>query len=421
MPEYQDVEENDAIRLGKLGESLSLRQTMSQARKLLLFAIVLGSVVDARNIRRFSLRRNLSGLEHTTAHGINPLLHPVSPAGGVLRKRDLEVGFQNIRKTQANVCQCRLVHKKKYKDKCQFIRDNCADEEVGIFDYLQLYYCKLPNSPLLAISILGGWLAMLFMTIGIAASDFFCPNLATISKIMGMSESVAGVTFLALGNGSPDVFSTFAAMKIDSASLAIGELVGAASFITAVVAGSMAIVKPFKVSRRSFIRDISFFIAAIVFGVIFLTDGRIGLLEGIVMICFYVFYVLFVIGSQWYYRMRRRRRQAEHTARMHYADTDGERPILDDDEDRGGEEDGLLGDGDFNALENGQTDDFDDDDEELQEQQRYSEVTRNLSKQIPGRPRMERQYTGAIRPSLATAMEVGFPFFSNQIQILILP
>lgn len=46
-----------------------------------------------------------------------------------------------------------------------------------------------------------------------------------------------GVTFLALGNGSPDLFSTFSAMHSNLGSLALGELIGAASFIVSVVAG----------------------------------------------------------------------------------------------------------------------------------------------------------------------------------------
>ena len=73
-----------------------------------------------------------------------------------------------------------------------------------------------------------------------------------------MSESLTGVTFLAFGNGSPDVFSTFAAMGSNSGSLAVGELIGAACFITAVVAGSMALARPFKVARRSFVRDVGY-------------------------------------------------------------------------------------------------------------------------------------------------------------------
>jgi sodium/potassium/calcium exchanger 6 len=45
-----------------------------------------------------------------------------------------------------------------------------------------------------------------------------------------LSETTAGVTFLAFGNGSPDVFSTFSAMNQGTFSLAIGELLGAATF-----------------------------------------------------------------------------------------------------------------------------------------------------------------------------------------------
>jgi hypothetical protein len=41
--------------------------------------------------------------------------------------------------------------------------------------------------------------AFLFATIGITASDFFCPNLATVADRLGMAESTAGVTFLAFG------------------------------------------------------------------------------------------------------------------------------------------------------------------------------------------------------------------------------
>lgn len=73
-------------------------------------------------------------------------------------------------------------------------------------------------------------LAFLFSFIGISASDFFCPNLATIAAYLGLNESTAGVTFLAFGNGSPDVFSTFAAIRGGTFSLAIGELIGAATF-----------------------------------------------------------------------------------------------------------------------------------------------------------------------------------------------
>ncbi|KAK8186001.1 Sodium/calcium exchanger protein-domain-containing protein [Phyllosticta citribraziliensis] len=218
--------------------------------------------------------------------------------------------------------ECRLVNNA--VDKCAFVRQHCPDEEAGIVSYLQLYYCRLPHAKPVAFAIIVLWLALLFSTIGIAASDFFCVNLSTISSLLGMSESMAGVTFLAFGNGSPDVFSTFAAMNTNSGTLAIGELIGAASFITAVVAGSMALARPFKVDKRTFVRDVGFFIVAASFSMVFLIDGKLSLWECIAMVVFYIFYVVFVLWWHWWFGRRQRKRLVEATARGHFVSPGGE-------------------------------------------------------------------------------------------------
>lgn len=135
---------------------------------------------------------------------------------------------------------------------------------------------------------------------------------------------MAGVTLLALGNGSPDVFSTFAAMNTHSGSLAIGELIGAAGFITAVVAGSMAIVRPFKVAQKSFVRDVGFFIIATSFSMVFLADGHLRLWESAVMVGFYIFYVITVVVWHWNIARKSYRREREVAARgnFHVSGTD---------------------------------------------------------------------------------------------------
>ena len=204
----------------------------------------------------------------------------------------------------ADVLVCEDVRKS--VDKCQFVLDYCKEDGLQFVDYLRFYYCS--SSPALAaffIVIMVLWLGLLFMTIGIAASDYLCPNLNTISKMLGLSESLAGVTFLALGNGSPDVFSTYAAMRIGSGSLAVGELIGAASFITAVVTGSMAIVRPFKVARQSFLRDIIFFTVAVSFSMYFVSDGVLKIWECATMLAIYVIYVIFVMVWHWYNSRKR--------------------------------------------------------------------------------------------------------------------
>lgn len=233
-----------------------------------------------------------------------------------------------------------------------------------------------------------------------------------------MSESMAGVTFLAFGNGSPDVFSTFAAMKTNSGSLAVGELIGAAGFITAVVAGSMALVRPFKVARKSFVRDVGFFIFAASFSMVFLADGHLHLWECAVMVAFYVFYVATVVFWHWYLRRRSRRRLLEDAARGNFytpgVDEAEDEPYQDeDDEDaaaRGSRATTrTVSANDFANLERGESPMLRPMDEEAdaddQTRDRYlAEISSNMrvSRRKPG----ERRNTiNPIRPSLVGALE----------------
>ena len=317
-----------------------------------------------------------------------------------------------VKSIDCEPAQCRLVHS--VQDKCAFVRANCPDEEAGLFSYLQLYYCRMPHVKPIAFIILVLWLGLLFSTIGIAASDFLCINLCTIASLLGMSESLTGVTFLAFGNGSPDVFSTFAAMSTNSGSLAVGELIGAAGFITAVVAGSMALVRPFKVARRSFVRDVGCFVVAASFSMVFLANGKLEIWECAIMVGFYLFYVLFVVSWHWYLGKRRQKREQEATARTHFHIPEHQELEVDqddeDDEVPVSRNDSLaVASEDLGALELGATpawkalDDEDDEDEDARN--RYlAEVRGNM--RVSRRIRGERRNTMTpIRPSLVGALE----------------
>ncbi|SCV74202.1 BQ2448_6634 [Microbotryum intermedium] len=164
------------------------------------------------------------------------------------------------------------------------------------------------------------WLIFLFAFVGITASDFFCPNLSTIASRLGLNESVAGVTLLAFSNGSPDVFSTFAALSRGSGSLAIGELIGAASFIVSVVAGTMCLIKPFRVSRHTFLRDVGFFSIAITLTLLILYDSHIHLWEATTMVLLYIIYVIIVAVGSWWMARKERKDALLRAAREEYAD-----------------------------------------------------------------------------------------------------
>ena len=193
--------------------------------------------------------------------------------------------------------------------------------------YLEDYFCSdVAARPFLFIGY-ALWLVFLFSTLGISASDFFCPNLGTIAHLLGLDENVAGVTFLAFGNGSPDMFATFSAMRSNSGGLAIGELLGAAAFITSCVVGSMCIIKPFKVVRAQFLRDVGFFTVAVTLLLVVLWDSKLEAWEAAAMIVLYAVYVTTVVVGSWWRKRQEKRRKYEALVRSEYAE---EEPYHDD-------------------------------------------------------------------------------------------
>jgi sodium/potassium/calcium exchanger 6 len=141
-----------------------------------------------------------------------------------------------------------------------------------------------------------------------------------MSNLLGLDENLAGVTLLAFGNGSPDVFSTFSAMRANSGSLAIGELLGASSFIVSCVVGSMCIIKPFQVHRGPFLRDVGFFTLAVGLVLVTLWDSKIDRWEAGTLVCLYLVYVLLVIVQTWWEKRRERIRSKELQNRSEYAE-----------------------------------------------------------------------------------------------------
>lgn len=295
-------------------------------------------------------------------------------------------------------------------DQCAYIGKHCPDEDAGFYTYLSWYYCTFRNVKPLAFLFLVSWLALLFSTIGIAASDFFCINLSTIASILGMSESLAGVTFLAFGNGSPDVFSTFAAFSTDSSSLAIGELFGAACFIAAVVAGSMGVVRPFKVAKKAYMRDIIFFIIAAVFSLACMWDGKLQLWECLTMVGYYILYVITVVLWHWWFTRRRRQQDRLAAARGQYIIhvTDEDREEYHDEPEEEGASRATISRGasseNFSILESGGPHEQDSEDEDEERDRVMANFQSNMHLNRPP-ARARRNTLTPIRPSLVGALE----------------
>ena len=80
---------------------------------------------------------------------------------------------------------CSYVHFVNESSRCEFVTSNeDCNSDSGFLPYMTFVYCDLGSLPAVAITILGLWLLVLFVTLGISADDFFCPNLAKIAKTL---------------------------------------------------------------------------------------------------------------------------------------------------------------------------------------------------------------------------------------------
>uniref|UniRef100_A0A914ZFY0 Sodium/calcium exchanger membrane region domain-containing protein n=1 Tax=Panagrolaimus superbus TaxID=310955 RepID=A0A914ZFY0_9BILA len=111
------------------------------------------------------------------------------------------------------------------------------------------------------------------------ADDFFCLSISTIVDHLKISQSLAGITLMAFGNGAPDIFSTIASVlntKRPKAGLAIGDLLGGGAFVTTIVFSTVIITKPFKAAKWATLRDLSFYLIGIAWmAFIMMYDSRL--------------------------------------------------------------------------------------------------------------------------------------------------
>jgi sodium/potassium/calcium exchanger 6 len=97
----------------------------------------------------------------------------------------------------------------------------------------------------------------------------------------------------------------------------------------------MCIIKPFKVSRGPFLRDVGFFGVAVTLLLGILWDGLIHPWEAGLLVALYLFYVAIVVFGSWWERKQALKRQTEGIIRSEYQNDETpifEEPYRDDGE-----------------------------------------------------------------------------------------
>ncbi|XP_058066257.1 putative sodium/calcium exchanger 7 [Anopheles bellator] len=194
---------------------------------------------------------------------------------------------------------CAYLHKLDVTEQCAFVEsaEACAESRF-YFNYIRFLYCTIGSDHYFLFA-LGFIFLMLvcvyyFVILGTTADQFFCPTLATIAKSLNISESLAGVTILAFGNGSPDLFTAVANPDADT-ELMFSELFGSAAFVIGVIGGTVLLIQPFDFAPLAISRDLAFFIGSVLWITYKANDERFTLLDSGVLIGIYVVFLVLVV------------------------------------------------------------------------------------------------------------------------------
>lgn len=125
--------------------------------------------------------------------------------------------------------------------------------------------------------------------------------LEIIVKKFGLSEDVAGATFLAMASSAPELFHSIVATFVLPSPSGVGNIVGSALFNLLCIIGVLPLVSatgPLSIWWYPTMRDASFYALAIVEIYVVILDGRVVWWEALIMVLSYGLYVLYFVMNE---------------------------------------------------------------------------------------------------------------------------
>lgn len=163
------------------------------------------------------------------------------------------------------------------------------------------------------------------------AERYLVPSLKQIIKLFNISAPVAGVTFLALANGAPDITSIIVSVFSGSSDFGLGEPLSSGTLVTSIVFAFCALLAPSNIQLDiSFIRDLGTYLIGVIFvGISVLSSGSVSTWQSVVCLLIYIVYIVLVVGGRYLYvffrwvrkkvisrNEKKRRKQEEERAKL---------------------------------------------------------------------------------------------------------
>lgn len=141
--------------------------------------------------------------------------------------------------------------------------------------------------------------SIVYMAIGLTAiicgGNFVVDNASIIAKSLGLSETLIGLTIVAVGTSLPELVTSITAARKHESGIALGNAVGSNIFNILFILGASSALTPINVAPELFIDTIILIIVSILIFLFAFTKKITNRLEGVVCVLLYIAYTAYII------------------------------------------------------------------------------------------------------------------------------
>lgn len=129
----------------------------------------------------------------------------------------------------------------------------------------------------------------------IRGADFFVDGNVGIAKALKIPSVIIGLTVVALGTSSPELFVSVSAAIQGSSAIAVSNVLGSNVFNILMVVGISALIAPGVPDEDILKRDMPVLLVCSLIIPVFMYNGVLGRLEGIIMVILFVAYMTVLV------------------------------------------------------------------------------------------------------------------------------
>lgn len=165
--------------------------------------------------------------------------------------------------------------------------------------YLVYTTRKTKESQYVSKPKLGLGKSIIYIIIGLAGiilgGEFVVDSASAIAMAFGMSETLVGLTIVAMGTSLPELVTSLTALKRNENQLVIGNVIGSNIFNIVLVLGLSSLISPIAVEPSILTDLILLLFVTLLFFVFAKTQNKIDKKEGIVLLVIFIVYMIFAI------------------------------------------------------------------------------------------------------------------------------